>query len=243
VWNTTGGAYQTSQVPSYVTYQSASPQININDTASAANNKYWRITANTAALFFQTFSDNLGASNNSLHITRTGALSGNFGINNDTTVFSNVGVVSTYNSVATVGVGIPSFTGQVLNTGFSTTQTNQTILASSVASQYRIGYTLYESANGSGGTCSTNATVTPAITYTDPNTQTHVFTAGAISLKPTADAGTEGLNCAASTGSGGCEILRHVKTGTAITITYTFANGNCNTQPQATAKAYAEVVN
>lgn len=160
-----------------------------------------------------------------------------------TWAYNDSGAFTTYNSVATVGSGLPSFTGQVLNTGFSTTQTGQTILASSVASQYRIGYTLYESANGSGGTCNTNATVTPAITYQDPNSQTHTFTAGAISLTPTAGAGTEAGNCLAATGSGGCEILRHVKTGTAITITYTYANGNCNTQPQATAKAYAEVVN
>lgn len=153
------------------------------------------------------------------------------------------GLVTEYAGVVTVGKGIPSFTGQSAPAAFSTTQTNLSIIASTVASQYRIGYTVYQSADGTGGVCGSNSTVTPAITYTDPNSQAHTFTAGAISLTPTAGAGTEGLNCAAATGSGGCEILRHVKTGTAITITYTYANGNCNTQPQATAKAYAEVVN
>lgn len=152
---------------------------------------------------------------------------------------------STIAGTTTGLVGAPVNAGTATTAGFSTTQSNVSILAASYVSdqEYRIGYTVFESANGSGGTCNTNATVTPAITYTDPNNQTHVFTAGAISLKPTADAGTEGLNCAAAVGSGGCEIRRNVKGGTAITITYTFGNGNCNTQPQATAKASAEVVN
>lgn len=157
------------------------------------------------------------------------------------------GAVSTVLGTNTSGTGggVPSFTGSATTASFSTTQTNVSILASSKAAtqQYVIGYSLYQSANGSGGVCNTNSTVTPAITYTDPASNTHVFTAGAISLKPTSDAGTEAADCSAATGSGGCRILRTVKASSAITITYTYANGNCNTQPQASALAYAEVVN
>lgn len=154
------------------------------------------------------------------------------------------GTIGTYNNVATVGIGVPYFQGHADTAAFSTTQSNVTI-ATSVASdqQYDIGYSVYESTNGSGGTCNTNSTVTPAITYTDPNNQTHTFTAGAISLKPTADAGTEAGNCLAATGSGGCLITRKVKASTTISITYTYANGNCNTQPKATANSFAMVIN
>lgn len=144
----------------------------------------------------------------------------------------------TYNGVATVGNGLPSFVGQVANTGFHATVATANILATTVASvaRYRVGYYMFQSASGSGGACATNATATITFAWTDPGSgagQAQPESMAAMNIPPALAAGAYQGN----------EVRIVAKPSTAITYAIAWGDGNCNTQPQASIYIYAEALN
>jgi len=159
-----------------------------------------------------------------------------------------------YQGTGGSGVALSSrIVGLVTDTGFSTTQASANILAATVASTqtYRVGYNLWQVTSGSAGTCSTNATATVTIGFTNPANQAQTITVLLANLQPTLGAGTPGFfqgttlasGAISPTGYQSAEFTIATKASTAITRTITWANGNCTNQPTASAIFYAEVVN
>jgi hypothetical protein len=148
---------------------------------------------------------------------------------------NSAGQVTQVNNINTVGTSGVSYAVGHANVGaFSTTQSGN-VVASPVASQaYSVKYYMWQAASGSGGTCTTNATATLAITWTDPSTSAQTQIYSALYLTPTLAAGAwqaaPPLNIVTAS-------------GTAIAYSITYANGNCSTQPTAQAQIWAEAEN
>ncbi|MDP9268591.1 MAG: hypothetical protein M3P27_09760 [Acidobacteriota bacterium] len=163
------------------------------------------------------------------------------------------GVITKYNNVATVGAGVPSFTGSKADTGFSATQGSANIIATTAAATqaYRVGYNMWQATSGSGGTCATNATATVTIGFTNPANQAQTINVLLMNVQPTLGVGTPGVFQGATLASGAtsptgyqsAEFVVVAKASTAITRTITWANGNCSTQPTASALFFAEALN
>lgn len=148
------------------------------------------------------------------------------------------GVLGSYNSVATVGNGVPSFTGQGSNLAFSAAVSSTNLVATTVASvqRYRVGYYQFQKASGSGGTCSTNATATLTLAWTDPggaSGQAQTKAMAATNVTPTLAAGAYQ----------NADTIVVSKASGALTYSIAWANGNCATQPTASIYLYAEALN
>lgn len=148
------------------------------------------------------------------------------------------GVFGSYNGVATVGNGVPSFVGQGSNLAFFAAVSSTNLVATTVASvqRYRIGYYLFQKASGSGGTCASNATATVTLAWTDPGgasgqAQTKAFSA--MNVTPTLAAGAYQS----------ADTIVVSKASSALTYSIAWANGNCSVQPTASIYLYGEALN
>lgn len=98
---------------------------------------------------------------------------------------------------------------------------------------FKVGYSLFQTASGSGGTCATSATVTVTLAWTDPSGTAQTKVESALNLPPVLAAGATQQD----------EIRVPVQTASALSYSIAWADGNCTTQPRASIYLYAQPVN
>ena len=133
--------------------------------------------------------------------------------------------------------GIPSVAGQASSLDFYAAVSTANVLASTVASvgRYRVGYYMFETASGSGGTCASNATATVTLGWTDPGDgagQAQTKADAPLELPPTLAAGAYQQD----------QIVIAAQASTAITYAIAWSDGDCTAQPTASVYLFAEAV-
>lgn len=139
--------------------------------------------------------------------------------------------VNSYNGVNTAEHGVPATVGSASQGPKSTGATTFNALASTIASDafYNLWFYAEETAAGSGGTCSTAASVVLNLRWTGPDSQQQNTAAVTLSLPAALATGTQ------PTGSASQNVLVRAKASTALVVVEgTFTNGNCSTQPTYT---------
>ena len=116
----------------------------------------------------------------------------------------------------------------------STGSTTFNVIASTAAADsfYKFSFYAEQTAAGSGGTCSTNATVVLNLRWTGPANQTQNSATVTLTLTPTLGGNNAVQN-----------IMVRSKASTALTVVEgTFTNGNCSTQPTYTIWGSATII-